>query len=83
VLIFFSFADLKHMKIFRYRFSKLRSSAGGQKLAGKLQGTRNNAANLQKASSKNSRLAQQMERRNASVSAALKLKKVQFLVFKS
>ncbi|XP_046461964.1 chromatin target of PRMT1 protein-like [Daphnia pulex] len=57
------------------RFSKLRSSAGGQKLAGKLQGARNNAANLQKASSKNSRLAQQMERRNASVSAALKLKK--------
>lgn len=57
------------------RFSRLRSSAGGQKLAGKLQGTRNISTHLQKAASRNNRITQQMERRNASVSAALKLKK--------
>ncbi|KAI9560923.1 hypothetical protein GHT06_011879 [Daphnia sinensis] len=57
------------------RFSRLRSSAGGQKLAGKLQGARNLSAHLQKAASRNNRITQQMERRNASVSAALKLKK--------
>ena len=62
------------------RFSKLRSSAGGQRLAGKTQGARQNAATLQKASSKNSRLAQQMERRTSLAAAALKLKKVCCLV---
>lgn len=45
-------------------------------MAGKLQGTRNISTHLQKAASRNNRITQQMERRNASVSAALKLKKV-------
>jgi hypothetical protein len=57
------------------RFSKLRSSAGGQKLAGKAQGRRQNIAEVQKQSRQTNRLNQQMERR-ATVNAALKLKKV-------
>lgn len=51
-------------------------------MAGKLQGTRNISTHLQKAASRNNRITQQMERRNASVSAALKLKKVwEFFLF--
>ena len=58
-----------------FRFSKLRSSAGGQKQAGKTQGRRQNIAEIQKQSRQTNRLNQQMERR-APVNAALKLKKV-------
>lgn len=48
-------------------------------MTGKAQGARQNAAILQKTASRNNRQAQVMERRNASVAAALKLKKVETL----
>lgn len=59
-----------------FRFSKLRTAAGGQRLSGKLQGARVFAEQLQKTARQSSRQAQQMEKRNAALSAALKIKKV-------
>lgn len=45
-------------------------------MSGKLQEARTYATQLQKASRQNNRVAQQMERRNAALNAALKIKKV-------
>jgi len=57
------------------RFSNLRAPVLARNSSAKLQGRRQNAAVLQKASSKNLRLLKQMEKRSSVNAAALKIKK--------
>ena len=58
------------------RFSNLRAPVLARNSSAKLQVRRQNAAVLQKASSKNLRLLKQMEKRSSVNAAALKIKKV-------